>query len=246
MEKNFRLLIEYDGTHYHGWQRQIALPTVQETIETALDLMTGRKIRLTGSGRTDAGVHALGQTANFRCDTRLTAETLHKGLNGLLPSDIVIRECREADSKFHARFDARSKTYQYRILNDPVGSAVGRQYHWHIRKTLDLNAMQQAATHLEGTRDFKSFEGAGSPRAHTIRSVYRAEIQKPDDRFIVFEIQANGFLKFMVRNIVGTLVAVGLGRLSSNAVEALLQSRNRKMAGPTAPAHGLFLMNVQY
>ena len=146
MMKNFKLVIEYDGTAYCGWQRQKNDPTIQEAIETAISKMTHQKITLTGSGRTDAGVHAYGQVANFSCDTRLTADVFQKGLNGLLPDDIVVRACEPASETFHARYDAKSKTYHYRILNQPIPAALYRQYAWHIRKTLDMKSMQTALT----------------------------------------------------------------------------------------------------
>ena len=245
-EKNFKLLIEYDGTRFHGWQRQKQERSVQGEIEAALATMTREKITLNGSGRTDAGVHALGQVANFRCQTRLTAPDFLKGLNSLLPADVVIRVCEAVPLDFHARYDAKGKIYCYRILNRELPAAIGRQYAWHIRSPLDLAAVQQAARFLVGRHDFKAFEGAGSPRAHTVRDLRRVEVVcKSDDRIdIIFE--ADGFLRFMVRNITGTLVAVGLGKQPPEAVAAILQSRDRAQAAATAPACGLFLMAVHY
>lgn len=243
---NFKLIIEYDGAAYHGWQRQKNARTIQGEIENALMKMTGKKIVLTGSGRTDAGVHAFGQTANFLCDTRLTPDTFQKGLNGILNNDIVIRECRQADDKFHARYDVTSKTYHYRILNRQLPAAISRQYAWFIRKKMDTDAMRSAVTHLVGRHDFKAFEGAGSPRSHTTRSVLNASVIGQDEGYVIFEIEADGFLRFMVRNIVGTLADVGLGKITPDAFKNILLSKDRKQAGATAPAHGLFLMNVNY
>lgn len=243
---NFRLIIEYDGTAYQGWQRQKTAPTIQGEIEKALKMMTGKNISLIGSGRTDSGVHALGQTANFHCDTRLSPQAFQKGLNSLLNKDIVIQDCQYADEHFHARYDVKSKTYQYRILNRPIPAAVGRQYAWFIRKKLDSDAMRSAALHLEGTWDFKAFEGAGSPRSHTVRSVFRTDISEQNDGYLIFEIEADGFLKFMVRNIVGTLAETGNGKLTPEDFRQILLSKDRKRAGATAPAQGLFLMNVTY
>jgi tRNA pseudouridine38-40 synthase len=246
MKKNFKLLIEYDGTCFHGWQRQKKDRSVQAEIEAALETMTRQAITLNGSGRTDAGVHALGQVASFRCNTRLAAPDFLKGLNRLLAADVVIRDCEPAAMDFHARYDARGKTYRYRILNRPLPAAIGRQYAWHIRSRLDLATMQRAAGFLVGRHDFKAFEGAGSPRAHTVREVRQvAVLRRADDRIdITFE--ANGFLRFMVRNITGTLVTVGLGKRPPEDVAAILRSRDRAQAAATAPACGLFLAAVHY
>jgi tRNA pseudouridine38-40 synthase len=243
---NFKLTIEYDGTHYRGWQRQAEGPTVQAEIERALASMTRATITLIGAGRTDAGVHALGQVANFRCNTRLGSETILKGLNSLLPPDIVVRECRLASEGFHARFDAKSKVYHYRILNRTVRAAVGRNYAWFIHRPLDLDAMRQASGYLIGCHDFKAFESSGSPRAHTVRTVIAANWADGEGRQLTFQIEADGFLRCMVRNIVGTLVAVGLGKLTAGTVLDILQSRDRKRAGATAPGRGLFLVEVTY
>jgi tRNA pseudouridine38-40 synthase len=245
-KRNFQIIIEYDGSRYCGWQRQNNDPTVQETIEQALLKMTGQKISVIGSGRTDAGVHAFGQVASFKCDTKLTANDFVGGLNSLTPEDIVITACEEAADEFHARFSATSKTYHYRILNRPNPAAIMRQYAWHIRKALNLDAMRIALPHLIGSHDFKAFEGAGSPRAHTVRNVFNAGLTKEDDGYVIFEIQADGFLRHMVRNIVGALVEVGLGKISPEDMKDILDSRDRTRAPATAPAHGLFLKKVIY
>jgi tRNA pseudouridine38-40 synthase len=244
--KNFKLLIEYDGTHYSGWQRQKTDRTIQGEIENALRIMTRRKITVIGSGRTDAGVHALGQTANFKCDTRLTSEAFQKGLNSLLPKDIVIQSCQPATMEFHARFDAESKAYRYHILNHHLPIAIGRQYVWQIRRPLDTHAMVQASRYFVGNHDFKAFEGSGSPRAHTVRHVTMAQLSVGQGGKITFDIEANGFLRFMVRNIVGTLVDIGMGKLSMLDIPDIFLSRDRGRASATAPAQGLFLMWVTY
>ena len=244
--KNYKLTIEYDGTNYHGWQIQANDTTIQETIETALSTMTREKIRLSGSGRTDAGVHALGQAANSKTDSRIPADAFFAGLNSLLPDDIVITACEAVDDNFHARFSAKIKTYQYRIFNRRVPIAVGRQYAWHIRKGLDISAMQEAAAHIIGIHDFKSFEGAGSPRAHTTRTVINAEFAETNNGYLVFEITANGFLRYMVRNLVGTLADVGLLKTSPEKFKQILEAKNRDLAGATAPPQGLFLVEVSY
>ena len=246
MLKNFKIIIEYDGTSYHGWQRQKNEHTIQEEIEKVLLTMTSKKTVLTASGRTDAGVHALGQVANFTCDTGLSPQAFQNGLNSLTKDDIVIISCDIVDESFHSRFNAKSKTYNYRILNRDLPAAINRQYAWFIRKTLDLVSMRHAAGHIIGSHDFKAFEGAGSPRSHTTRCVIKADIVERENGLIVFEIEADGFLRFMVRNIVGTLVDVGLGKISSDDFKKILLSKARSMAGATAPPQGLFLMKVKY
>lgn len=244
---NFKITIEYDGSVFHGWQRQKGHRTVQEEIENALHTVIRQKIAVIGSGRTDAGVHALGQVASFKCVTRLGPGTIQKALNSLLPGAIVIRECEPAAPTFHARYDAKSKTYRYRILNHPLAVAVGRQYAWHLRRPLDLDAMRRAAALLVGRHDFSAFEGAGSPRSHAVRQVFRAFIDREAKaEFLAFDIEADGFLRFMVRNIVGTLVLVGSGKIGVAEFEEILLSEERERAGATAPPQGLFLMCVNY
>ncbi len=246
MVKNFKLIIEYDGTRYHGWQRQKDDRTIQQEIEQALSTMTARQVTLNGSGRTDAGVHAFGQVANFRCETDLTQEIFQKGLSSLLPDDIVIKDCRLVDESFHARYDVKSKIYHYKILNRKVPTAIGRQYAWFIRRRLDTAAMRSAISHIIGSHDFKSFEGTGSPRSHTTRNVMAAELIENNDGSIIFKIEADGLLRYMVRNIVGTLVDVGLGKITPAEFKDILESKKRSNASATAPAHGLFLMEVRY
>ena len=244
--QNFKITVEYDGSAYHGWQRQAEDRTIQGEIENALMTMTGNSITLTGSGRTDAGVHALSQAANFRCATSLTPETFLKGLNSLLPEDIVITSCKTVPEKFHARYDVKSKVYHYRILNRLLPAAISRQYAWHIRKKLNLSAMQEALRYVIGSHDFRAFEGSGSPRTSTIRCIINADLVKTDNDYLVLKIEGDGFLKFMVRNIVGTLVDVGFDKITPDDFKQILVSKNRNLAGITAPAHGLFLIEVKY
>ncbi|WP_319525004.1 tRNA pseudouridine(38-40) synthase TruA [uncultured Desulfosarcina sp.] len=244
--QTFKLIIEYDGSGFHGWQRQKSDRSVQETIEKALAVMTRENVSLIGSGRTDAGVHALGQVASFTTRTHLDAEALRNGLNSLLPDDVVIRGCNPMPAGFHARFDVTSKRYRYHILNQPIAPAIGRQFVWHIRKTLDIPAMRTAADCLIGTHDFKAFEGTGSPRSHTVRTVSVSAVEETGGGNLTYDIAASGFLRFMVRNIVGTLVEVGLGKIPAATVPEILQSRDRSRAGATAPARGLFLVDVSY
>jgi tRNA pseudouridine38-40 synthase len=243
---NFKITIEYDGSAYHGWQRQSSERTIQGEIENALKTMTGNSVAVTGSGRTDAGVHALNQTANFRCAASLTPEVFLKGLNSLLPEDIVISSCKIVPEKFHARYDVKSKVYHYRILNRTLPAAISRQYAWHIRKKLNLSAMQEALRCIIGSHDFKAFEGSGSPRVSTVRCIINADLVKAENDYLVLKIEGDGFLKFMVRNIVGTLVDVGFDKITPHDFKQILISKDRNLAGITAPAHGLFLMEVKY
>ncbi|NVM56572.1 MAG: tRNA pseudouridine(38-40) synthase TruA [Desulfobacterales bacterium] len=248
--QNFKLIIEYDGTAYHGWQRQNDTPTVQGAIEAELEAMTGRSVTVIGSGRTDAGVHALNQVASFIIDTKLTPDIFKKGLNSLLPGDIVIKDCKAVEDSFHARYDVWSKVYDYCILNRPIPAAFFRQYAWHIKKSLDLDAMRMAMICLKGQHDFSAFEvrrGRGSPRSHAVRTVMDVSLTAKDrDGCLVFSIEADGFLRCMVRYIVGTLVRVGVRKISPEEFENILISKDRKQAGITAPPHGLFLREVKY
>lgn len=246
MAKNFKLTIEYDGTNYHGWQRQPDNPSIQQAIETAIAIITNQKITLTGSGRTDAGVHALGQTSNFLCETRLKPNEIMKGLNSLLPADIVIRKCVRVSPKFHARYDAKRKRYRYCILNRQLPCAIGRQYAWWIRSALDISAMQEASDLILGAHDFKAFEASGSPRSHTRRQILQARWKRQASNRIIFDIAADGFLRHMVRNLVGTLVDVGLHKIALSRFQQILSSLDRTQAGATAPAQGLFLVAVHY
>jgi tRNA pseudouridine38-40 synthase len=244
--RNFKLTIEYDGSAYNGWQRQNRDPSIQQTIEMVIEKITRQKVRLIGSGRTDAGVHAFGQVANFQCATHLSSVTLHKGLNGLLPRDISIRECVEVSFDFHARYDAKSKLYRYTIYNHPLPIAIGRQYVWWLHSPLDIDAMQSAARLIRGIHDFKAFEGSGSPREHTVRHVTKADIDRSSEGRVIFEIESNGFLRYMVRNITGTLVMVGQKKIAPGTVADILLSRDRKQAGMTAPPQGLCLISISY
>jgi len=244
--ENFKLVVEYDGTAYHGWQRQKTDRTIQGEIEKALRTMNGKPINLAGSGRTDAGVHALGQTASFKSAAGLSPEIYIKGLNSLLPDDIHIKACQWVDPEFHARYNVLSKIYQYRILNRDMPSVMKRHHVWHIRHLLNVEAMQKAASYFVGEHDFKAFEGTGSPRTSTVRHVIRAEIWQATHGQVLFDIEANGFLRYMVRNIVGTLVDVGKGRILAEDVKRILIARDRGLASATAPARGLFLMKVKY
>ena len=246
MTRNFKLIIEYDGSRYHGWQRQKEDRSIQGEIEKALKTITAGSVTLNGSGRTDAGVHSQGQVANFECNTRLEPDALMNGLNSLLQDDIVIKVCEPVSASFHARYDAKSKVYHYRILNRPLPAAIGRQYSWFIRKALNREAMRAAIAHIIGRHDFKAFEGTGSARQHTTRHVYTAELSEQDSGLLIFHIEADGFLRYMVRNMVGTLVDVGLEKSTPHDFKRILHSKDRSQASATAPAQGLMLMEVKY
>ncbi len=243
---NFKITIEYDGTPFSGWQVQNDCKTVQGEIEQALSMILNQPVRINGSGRTDAGVHALAQVATFNAETGIGCRELKKGLNSVVNGPIVIHECTRVDDDFHARYNARAKEYHYHILNRQEPCAVGRNYLWHIQKPLDMDAMAACCEIITGTHDFKAFEGSGSPRSTTVRTIFSAEFHKRDDHRLMFRIRGNGFLRFMVRNIVGTLVLAGTGKISPGDFRTILEKQDRNLAGATAPARGLFLVNVFY
>lgn len=244
--RNIKLLIEYDGRNYQGWQVQSRGLTIQGVIEEKLRLLTGETIHLISSGRTDAGVHALGQVAHFKTKSRMEIPSIQKALNSLIPPDIVVQRVEEVEEGFHARKQSRSKVYEYRILNRDLRSAFHRGYAWHISQKLNLRKMKKVTQSLFGEHDFSSFRSVGSPTRTAVRTVIRAEWKRGRDGLIRFEIEANGFLKQMVRAIVGTLVEVGKDRISVKEFRKILESKERRNAGPTAPAHGLFLKEVKY
>ncbi len=244
--RNIKLLIEYDGTNYLGWQVQAKGLTIQGMIEEKLKRLTGEGVRLIGSGRTDSGAHALEQVAHFKVQNRMDVGTIQKALNSLLPPDIVIKKVEEVEESFHARKQARSKVYEYRILNRPIRSVFHRGYAWHIPQKLDWEEVKKATQKLVGEHDFSSFRSTGTPTKTAVRKLFRAEWKKGRNGLIRFEIEASGFLKQMVRAIVGTLVEVGKKKIDADAFRRILESKDRKEAGPTAPAHGLFLKEVKY
>jgi tRNA pseudouridine38-40 synthase len=244
--RNIKLLIEYDGTNYQGWQIQPEGPTIQGMLEEKLSRLTGERIHVIGSGRTDSGVHAFGQVAHFKTQSQMDIRTIQRALNSLLPPDIVIQEVEEVDESFHARKHSKSKIYEYRILNRNLRSAFHRGYVWYIPQKLNLTEMKKATQGLIGEHDFSAFRTVGSPTRTAVRRVIRAEWKRGRDGLIRFEIEANGFLKQMVRSIIGTLVEIGKGRMKASDFRQILNSKDRKKAGPTAPAQGLFLKEVKY
>ena len=245
-KRNYKLVLEYDGSNYHGWQRQKGVLTIQEVVETRLAIMIQAPVRLMGAGRTDAGVHARGQVANFYSETQIPPERLLNGLNSLLPEDIVALDLTLVPKEFHARFQARSKLYEYRIYNSPLPPALGRQYGWHIRQPLRWDSMESCLKSLEGRHDISSFQATGSSVRSSERVVLSTGIPTAGELIWVITIEANGFLRHMVRNIVGTLVEVGRGKLTVEGFSAIVAARDRKQAGMTAPARGLCLVEVRY
>ena len=243
--RNIKLTIEYDGSGYVGWQRQPSGPTIQETIETSLMTITGEDIKLLGSGRTDSGVHALGQVANFRTGSALSLTELQKGLNSLLPKDIVITAAEDAEPGFHAQLSAKNKTYIYKILNRPFPSAMLRERAWFVPDPLKARLMNEAARTLIGEHDFRAFAQSGATVKSTVRTVLRAGVTKRKD-ILEFSIEADGFMKRMVRLIVGTLVQVGKERISPGEFRGILESGEKTKFVHAAPARGLYLKEVKY
>ena len=244
--RNIMLTIEYDGTNYAGWQRQPEDLTVQEVIESSLGEITGEEVVIYGSGRTDSGVHALGQVANFNTESRITAEQFQKGLNSVLPKDISILKSQEVPEDFHAQFSAKGKVYIYKVLNRSYGSALLRNRVWQVPYPISIEVMNEAARALIGEHDFSAFAQAGIEVKSTVRTVISAEFRKAGDDLLEFTIEADGFLKRMVRLIVGTLVQVGKKRLTATEFADILNSGSKNKFVLAAPAHGLYLKEVRY
>ena len=243
---NYRMLIQYDGTRYNGWQKQGDTEnTIQQKFEAILEKMTGSPVDVHGAGRTDAGVHALGQVAQFRCETDLTPEEIRTYINTYLPDDIGVLDVSVAAPRFHSRFNATAKVYRYRICKDKGKHVFDRKYMHLYRGSLDTAAMKVATIQLRGEHDFKSFCGNPHMQKSTVRTIYSITIDETDDEIDITFI-GSGFLQYMVRILVGTLIEVGEGRRDPLSMDALMESRSRKMAGPTAPASGLTLVEVRY
>lgn len=246
MFRNFKLIIEYDGTRYNGWQRLGNTDnTIQYKIENVLSRMVDQKIKIVGSGRTDAGVHAYHQVANFKGQTGMTPEEIRDYCNQYLPEDIVIKSVEEAEERFHSRYNASSKKYLYRIWNSKVPTAFFRKYSYQIEEPLDLEAMKQGASYLMGEHDFQAYTTMKSKKKSTVREIYAIDFMRLDARFDIM-LHGNGFLHNMVRIIVGTLIQVGLGQRKPEEVKEILDTKIRENAGPTAPGQALFLYEVYY
>jgi tRNA pseudouridine38-40 synthase len=242
---NFKLTIEYDGTHYHGWQIQANGKTIQSVLERAVSTLVGQPTRIIGAGRTDAGVHALGQVANFFADKELEPHRMQRALNALTPGDITVKTVEIVPESFHARRDGRSRVYEYRIFNRPSPSPFYLRFAWHVHVPLNIAAMRDAITCLEGEHDFTSFRAADCDAAHPVRTIYRTSLNHTGE-LIVFSVEATAFLRHMVRNLIGTLVEVGRLQRTAHSFLELLNARDRTQAGIKAPAQGLFLMEVKY
>lgn len=244
--RNFKITIEYDGTNYAGWQCQKSKKnTIQEAIESVLQEMLQEKIQLIVSGRTDSGVHAQAQVANFKTNSNISLERLHEGLNALLPDDISIAQVKDVAPDFHSRFHPKSKTYRYTILNRKHRSALLRNRVYFCRYPLKLRLMQKEAKFLLGKHDFKAFAASGKKEKSSVRIIKNISVVKKNG-LVYIDIEANGFLYNMVRNIVGTLIDIGRGKLCAGSLKKILLSRDRKLAGPTAAPCGLCLLKVQY
>lgn len=245
-QKNIMLILEYEGTRYHGWQRQKQEPTVQAVMEDKIQTMVHEPITLMASGRTDAGVHAEHQVCHFLTRTKIDPESLQRGLNSLIPDDIHIKKADYVPLNFHSRYSVKSKVYEYRIWVRKEPNIFLRNFVWHIGSELDLEKMERSLSLLVGKHDFSSFQSTGSGNLDPVREMITSEIGGPEDGIITLVFEANGFLRHMVRNIVGTVVDVGRGRINLNEFNDIFQSRDRKRAGMKAPAQGLFLKMVRY
>jgi tRNA pseudouridine38-40 synthase len=247
--RTLKLTLAYDGTDFAGWQIQPAARTVQGTVQAILSRIAGEPVKLVGSGRTDAGVHALGQVASFETTSRHACEVFCRALQAELPDDIAILSVEEARAGFHARGSARRKRYRYVIHDGDARDVFARRFCWPVPYWLDEAAMRRGAVALLGTHDFSSFETTGSKRESSVRTIFAIEVARPfaDRPFVLhLEVEANGFLYNMVRAITGTLMQVGRGARDEQWVGEALDSRNRSAAGPTAPSQGLFLLSVRY
>jgi len=242
---SFKITLAYDGTDFNGWQRQPEGTSIQGLLEDALRDLDGRDVAVTGAGRTDAGVHALAQVAAFALERTIAPDALVRAVNVRLPESVRILSAEPAHADFHPRFDAKAKTYRYRIWNADVLSPFERRYAWHVIDRLDVDAMNAAAVRLVGTHDFAAFQGTGSDTATSTRTMTSVRID-PQSALLECEVTGDGFLRHMVRNIVGSLVDVGRGRFPPSWLAEVLLSRDRTRAGRTAPAHGLFLVGVKY
>lgn len=242
--RNIKLTIQYNGKNYCGWQKQNNSLGIQGTIENAIKEITKEEVKIIGSGRTDAGVHALGQVANFNTNCNIPIEKIPNALNSKLPKDISIINAQEMDLEFHSRYSAKGKKYRYMIYNNPYRSAIYNNISYFVKYDLDLEKMKKEAKALIGTHDFKGFMSSGSSVVDTVRTIYDIQIFKQED-LIIIEVEGNGFLYNMVRILVGTLVDIGRGKIDINML-SIIESKSRSMAGHTAPAHGLFLKKVDY
>lgn len=243
--RNIKLIIEYDGKGFNGWQKQPDKLNIQGEIEKAIEEITGEKVDLTASGRTDAGVHSLGQTANFKTESKIPIEKFAKAINSRLKKSIVIKSAEEVDERFHSRYSVKSKTYRYIINNSENGTAIYRGLEYHVPMKLDYEKMNEAIKYFIGEHDFKAFKASGTSSKSSVRTILDGSVRKEDERIII-EITGTGFLYNMVRIISGTLLEVGLGKIKPEEITDIINSQDRTKAGKTLPAHGLYLLEVNY
>lgn len=244
--RNIRLKITYEGTRYQGWQKQETSDnTIQGKFETLLSRMCGEEITIQGSGRTDAGVHALGQIANFHTHSTMTTEEMLIYMNQYLPEDIAVVEVSEVPERFHSRLNAKRKRYTYRVWNSSIPNVFYRKYAHMVPEQLDLEAMRKATFHLLGEHDFKSFTSTKKGKKSTVRRIDRITIEKEED-LLTFTFEGNGFLYHMIRILVGTLLEVGMGERKAEGIPEILQAKNRELAGKLVPGKGLILEEVYY
>lgn len=243
--RNIKLTIEYDGREFNGWQKQPTKSNIQGTIEKAIEEITGENVELNASGRTDAGVHALGQVANFKTNSNIQIEKMAIAINSKLKKSIVIKKAEEVEENFHSRLSCKKKTYRYIINNSYEGTAIYRYLETHIPNKLNFDKMKEAIKYFEGEHDFKAFKASGTSSKSSVRTIYKADIFKKDDR-IYIELTGNGFLYNMVRIIAGTLVDVGIEKIKPEDIRNIIDEGNREKAGKTLPPNGLYLVNVEY
>ncbi len=244
--RNIKLLIEYDGKDFNGWQKQPNKLNIQGEIERAIKEITKEdEIELNASGRTDAGVHALGQVANFKTNSNIPVEKFPIAINTKVKKSIVIKDAEEVDERFHSRYNCKKKTYRYIINNSEYGSAIYRNHEYHVSQKLDVDAMKLAIKHFEGEHDFKGFKASGTSSKNSVRKIFSTNIKSNDDRIFI-ELTGSGFLYNMVRIIAGTLVEVGLGKIKPEDISQIILSGDRKNAGKTLPPQGLYLLKVEY
>ena len=243
--RNIKLTIEYDGKDFNGWQKQPNKLNIQGEIERAIYNITKEEVDLIGSGRTDAGVHALGQVANFKTNSQISIEKIPLAINSQLKNSIVIKEAEEVNERFHSRYNAKRKTYRYIINNSKCGTAIYRNLEYSYPFKLDVEKMKQASKYFEGEHDFKAFKSSGTSSKNSVRTIYKAIVKQEGEKIII-ELTGNGFLYNMVRIISGTLLDVGLGKIQAEEIPEIIESKDRQRAGKTLPAHGLYLVEVKY